>query len=73
MNSKETNHSCLVSLQIPTLITQNPPALPRSCPEGKNCAGPEGSLMGKPASAFLEKLLWISGYSERQRGYQAHK
>lgn len=55
---------CLVSLQIPTLITQNPLALPRSWPEPKDCAGPEGSLLGKPVQAFLEKLLWISGYSE---------
>lgn len=35
--------SCLVPLQIPTVITPNPTAFPWSCPSLKNCAELEGS------------------------------
>lgn len=44
---------CLVPLQIPTLITQNPTDLPWSCPWLKNCAEPEGSLGGNQLMPFL--------------------
>lgn len=63
MNTKKTNHCCLVCLQIPTLITQNPTDF-RVLPLTETVLGGKGPLGRCFSVPFLTNPLWISGYSE---------
>lgn len=52
MNTRKTNHCCLVCLQIPTLITQNPTDF-RVLPLTKTVLGGKGSLGKSLLMPFL--------------------